>query len=602
MRTLYALPVALLMPLLALAGTKADLHAPHADQQAKALFDTDWQWRMQHQPEYATTVGDYRYNATLSDTTLAASRAAIAWQRKMLDQARLIERDKLSAQNALSLDLFVYEKDQLLRAAAFAPFMTQPWPLSRQQGIHITFAQTVAQMPFATETDYRHYLGRLDALPAHIAGLTEQLREGVRTGWVAPKAAMRGVPGMLKLLRETALTGALAQPFRQIPAAIDKPVRDALAASGPATLRTKVMPALQELEDFVRTEYLPAARDAIAASALPGGQDYYAFLAAQYTGGAMTPADIHKLGLLEVARIEALMPAVIRRTGFKGSFAKFAVFASTDARLFPSSSGALLARYRHLIKRAGNGLPLLFNSVPAQELLVKSATDLGAADQGAAWYEAGTADRPAAFVVNTSRLNTRPLWEMETLALHEALPGHHLQVARAREIGDLPAFRRLGWNAAFGEGWAMYAETLGPELGFFKDPFSAFGHLNAELFRAVRMVVDTGIHAQGWTRQQALDYMAAHTANGAPDNEIEVDRYIAWPGQALGYKAGQLKIKALRDKAQATLGERFDVRRFHAAVLDNGALPLPILEQQVDLWLAAAMLKKTAAPAAAAVN
>ena len=588
MRTLFALPVVLLMPLLALAGNEAD-------QQARVLFDADWQWRMQHQPEYATTVGDYRYNASLTNTTLAASGAAIAWQRKMFDQARLVERAKLSTQNALSLDLFVYEKEQLLRAAAFAPFMIQP--LSNQQGIHIHFAQTVAQMPFATELDYRNYLGRLDALPAHVAGLIEQLREGMRTGWVAPKAAVRGVPGTLKLLRESAESGALGQPFRQIPATIDKPVRDALAVSGPETLRNRVAPALQELEVFLRTEYLPGARDSIGASALPGGPDYYAFVAAQYTGGSMTPGEVHKLGLAEVARIEALMPAVIRRTGFKGSFAQFSAFASTDARLFPSTSDALLARYRRLIARAGIGLPRLFSRIPAQELLVKPAPAFGAAEQGAAWYEAGTADRPAAFVVNTSRLDTRALWEMETLALHEALPGHHLQVAHARGIGELPAFRRLGWNAAFGEGWAMYAETLGPELGFFKDPFSAFGHLNAELFRAVRMVVDTGIHAHGWTRQQALDYMAAHSANPAHDNEVEVDRYIAWPGQALGYKAGQLKIRALRDKAQAALGKRFDVRRFHGAVLDNGPLPLPILEQQVDLWLAASMPKKAAAAA-----
>ena len=587
MRLSIALTVMLLMPLPAMAVVGSE-----ADRQAIALFDADWQWRMQHQPEYATTVGDYRYNASLSDTTLAASRAAIAQQRKMLEQARLIERDKLSAQNALSLELFVYEKQQQLRAAIFAPIIIQP--LSSQQVIHINFAQTVAQMPFATETDYRNYLGRLDALPAHIAGLTEQLREGMRTGWVAPKIAVRNVPAMLKALRESAVTGALGQPFRQIPATIDKPVRDTLAVAGPATLRSKVVPALQELEDFMRAEYLPAARDTIGASALPGGQEYYAFLVAQYTGGAASPAEIHTLGLKEVARIQALMPAAIRRTGFKGSFPKFAAFASTDPRLFPPTQEILLTRYRRLIARAGSALPRLFAAIPTQELLVKPATALAAGEQGAAWYEAGTADRPAAFVVNTSRLDARPLWEMETLALHEALPGHHLQVARAREIGELPAFRRLGWNAAFGEGWAMYAETLGPELGFFKDPFSAFGHLNAELFRAVRMVVDTGIHSQGWTRQQALDYMAANSANPAPDNEIEVDRYISWPGQALGYKMGQLKIKALRARAQAALGERFDVRRFHGAVLDNGPLPLAILEQQVDLWLAAALPKKAA--------
>ena len=598
MRLQFASPAVLLLlllslrPLLAAAGNEAD-------QQAKVLFETDWQWRMQNQPEYATTVGDYRYNATLTDTSLAAGRAAVAWQRKTLEQARLIERDKLTAQNALSLDLFVYEKELLVRGAAFAPFTIQP--LSSQHGLHLNLVQTVAQMPFATETDYRNYLSRLDALPAHVAGLTEQLREGIRTGWVAPKTTVRDVPAILKALRETAVSGALGQPFRQIPATIDKPVRDALAVSGPATLRTKAVPALQELEDFMRAEYLPAARESIAASALPGGQEYYAFLVAQYTGGgatALTAAEIHALGLREVARIHALMPAAIKRTGFKGSFTKFAAFASTDKRLFPPAPEALLARYRRLIARAGDGLPQLFTVIPAQALLVKPASAQAGATLGAAWYEAGVADRPAAFVVNTSRLHTRPLWEMETLALHEALPGHHLQVAHAREIGELPPFRRLGWNTAFGEGWAMYAETLGPELGFYKDPFSAFGHLNAELFRAVRLVVDTGIHSQGWTRHQALDYMAANTANPAPDNELEVDRYIAWPGQALGYKVGQLKIQALRNKAQAALGERFDVRRFHGAVLDNGPLPLVILEQQVDQWLAASLPKKAAAQAA----
>ncbi len=231
-------------------------------------------------------------------------------------------------------------------------------------------------------------------------------------------------------------------------------------------------------------------------------------------------------------------------------------------------------------------------------LLVKPAPVLGAETQGAAWYEAGAADRPAALIVNISRLDTRPMWEIETLALHEAVPGHHLQVARAQELADLPAFRRHGWNVAFGEGWALYAESLGPELGFFRDPFSAFGHLNAELFRAVRLVVDTGIHSQGWTRQQALDYMNANSANPGPDNEVEVDRYIAWPAQALGYKLGQLKIKALRERAQVTLGERFDLRRFHSAILDNGPLPLALLEQQVELWLGAAMRTSSAPPVA----
>ena len=582
MRKLFALTVILLAPL---AGLASD----GVNQQARSLFDADWQWRMQTQPEYATMVGDYRFNATLSDTSVAGVRAALIHERVALDLARAIDRDKLSSQNQLSYDLFVYQKEQQLKAAAFFPF--NPQPLTGLQGIHISFVQMVAQTPFLNETDYRNYLSRLDALPLHTAGLIEQMREAMRNGWAPPKAALRTVPAMLRQLRESAVAGAMGQPFRQIPATIDKPVRDALATAGPAVLRAKVIPALQELEDFVRTEYLPAARDSIGAFALPRGQEYYAFLAAHYTGTSMTPADIHALGLKEVARIRALMPAAIAQTGFTGSFSQFAAFANTDARLFYTSADALLARYRRIIARASEAMPKLFAALPKQELLVKPATILGGAEQGAAWYEAGARDRPAAFVVNTARLSAHPLWEMETLALHEALPGHHLQVARSQEFADLPAFRRHAWNVGYGEGWATYAETLGPELGLFKEAFSAFGHLNAELFRAVRLVVDTGIHARGWTRQQAIEFMTANSANPRSDNEVEVDRYIAWPGQALGYKLGQLKIKALRDKSQAALGDAFDVRRFHAVILDNGPLPLPVLEQQVDLWLAGALRK-----------
>ncbi|QYF95109.1 DUF885 domain-containing protein [Massilia sp. PAMC28688] len=585
MRPLFAIPVLLCLPLMALAASEAD-------QQASALFDTDWQWRMRNQPEYATTVGDYRYNHLLSDTSLAGLRAATSQHALMLEQARQLDRSTLSAATALSLDLFIFEKEQLLQMAALYPY--PPQPLTGQHGVHISFAQTVAQMPFATEMDYLNYISRLDRLPLHLAGITEQLREGMRSGWVAPRAAMRRVPAMLRQLRENAVTGPLGQPFRQIPATIDKTMRDAIAEVGPATLRNKVVPALQELEDFVRTQYLPLARESIAASALPGGAQYYALLVAQHTGSTLSPAQVHALGQKEVARIHARMPAAIARTGFKGSFAQFAAFATSDKRLFYDDPAAMLRRYRSLLARTTAALPRLFESVPAQELLVKPASDAGAAYMAGAWYEAGTADRPAAFVVNTTRLQIRPRWEMETLALHEGVPGHHLQAARARELAGLPAFRRHAWHGAFGEGWAMYAETLGPELGLFRDAFSAFGHLNAELFRAVRLVVDTGIHSQGWTRQQAIDYMNANTANSRADNELEVDRYIAWPAQALGYKIGQLKFRQLREKSQAALGANFDVRRFHSVLLDNGPLPLYLLEQQVDQWLAAAPAKASA--------
>jgi uncharacterized protein (DUF885 family) len=578
MRRLFAICVFMFAP----AGAWA---ADSADQQARALFAADWQWRLQNQPEFATTVGDNRYDATLSDTSLAASRAAVAHERKMLEQARLIERERLTGQNQLSYDLFVDQKEQRLKAAGFYPYKLQP--LTAQDGIQLSFPRLVALMPFATEADYRNYLARIDALPAHIDGLIEQMRESMRSGWTAPKAIVRAVPDMLKQLRENIVEGTLGLPFREIPAVIPKQVRDELAQAGPAALRTKAAPALLKLEEFVRSEYLPAARDSVAASSLPGGADYYQFVLSDSVGPGMTAAAIHALGLKEVARIRARMRAAIARTGFRGSFDQFSAFANSDPRLFYTNPEQLLARYRRLVARANAGLPRLFASVPSELLGVKPAQETGAENQGAAYYQAAADGHAAALVINTSRLATRPLWETETLALHEGVPGHHVQVARAHELAELPEFRRYGWYVGFGEGWALYAESLGPELGFFADPFSAFGQLNSELLRAARLVADTGIHALGWSRQQAIDYLGANTANAPADNEVEVDRYIAAPGQALGYKIGQLKIAALREKAQAALGERFDLRGFHGAVLDNGPLPLAMLEQQVERWIRA---------------
>ena len=589
MRQLIAISVFLLIP-----GAVMAFDTP--DEQASALFEADWHWRLQNQPEYATQLGDYRFDATLADVSPSAVRAALVHQRKTLERARQLERDKLTPANQLSLDVFVHDKELLLRGAAFFPFHEPP--LTGTRGLHIALPQLAAMMPFATEADYRNYLTRLDAVPVHVNGLIEQLRETMRAGWTTPKSAVRGVPAMLRQLREGAVDGALGQPFRQIPATIDKPVRDALAITAAAVLTTKVAPALLQLEEFMRNEYLPAARESIAASALPGGADYYAFLVARQAGQAMTPDDVHALGRKEVGRVLALMPKAIARTGFKGSFARFTAFATHDDRLFYKAPALALTRYRRIVARATDATPRLFDIPALPELLVKPASPLPAGEQGAAWYEGAGGDRPAAVVINTARLNAHPLWGMETLALHEAVPGHHLQVATTRALADLPAFRRHVWYPAYGEGWATYAETLGADLGFYKEPLSAFGHLNADLFRAVRMVVDTGIHARGWTRQQAIDYMNANTANPKSDNAIEVDRMIAQPAQALGYKLGEVKIRALRTRAQRALGASFDVRAFHTAILGHGALPLPLLEQQVELWLAAAKGETAALPVA----
>ncbi|WP_075794012.1 DUF885 domain-containing protein [Massilia putida] len=582
MRRLFATLI-LLGPLVALAADATD--------QAHALFERDWQWRLKHQPEFATSVGDHRYDALLSDTSLAEETAAIEHARRMLDLARQIDRAQLAGQDRLSWDLFTGDQERILARAAFISF--DPQPVSAQDGLQIRFPQLVAQMPFFTEDDYRNYIARLNALPRHVDGIIEQMREGIRTGWTAPKAIMAGLPAQLHALREHMQDGALGAPFQRLPATIPEETRTKLAADGAAALRTAAG-ALQKLEDFVRTDYLPAARTTIGAASLPGGAAWYATLVKNATTTALTPAEIHALGVKEVARIRAEMEATAARTGFKGTYPQFVAFARSDPRLFPTTADALLERYRRTIARVQAQLPTLFGVIPQEELTVKPVQQAGADTQGGAYYEAGTPTRTAALVINTSRLDTRPFWEVETLALHEGVPGHHLQVARAHAIDGLPAFRRHGWYPAFGEGWALYAEGLGPELGLMRDPFSQFGRLADEQLRAARLVVDTGIHALGWSRQQAVDYLNANTANPAADNEVEVDRVIARPGQALAYKIGQLRIVALLARAQAALGTRFDVRAFHDAVLANGALPLDVLERRIDHWIAA---QNTAEPA-----
>lgn len=555
--------------------------------QAAALFERDWNWQLRRHPERATSLGIHRYNAWLTDTSLAARSAAVEHERQMLAAAQNIDRAALEDQDLVSYDLFVRSKQVALAAASLTAF--DPQPLSAFDGPHVQLPRLVAQMPFANAANYLTYIARLQALPAHIDGIIEQLRAGERAGWTTPKAVLAPLPDALRAMRAQLGEGPLGAPFTRIPASIAPDVREQLRTLGGAALNKQVAPALARLEDYLRQAYLPTARESIGASALPGGAEWYGFLVRSNTTTEMTPQQVHALGLQEVARLRAAIGALIPRTGFRGDFREFIVFARNDRRLFFASPAALLDRYRRTLAlaqaRLGRVVATLPAATPESSIVVKP---MGAAGIGqpAAYYEAGFAGRSAALVVDTSALGARPIWQVDSVVLHESVPGHHLQVTRAQELAALPAFRRHGFYNAFVEGWATYAESLGPELGLFQDPFSLFGHLNEEMFRAARLVVDTGIHAQGWTRRQAIDYLDAHTANPPADNEAEVDRYIAQPGQALGYKIGQLRILALRTQARAALGERFELGRFHDAVLAGGALPLPDLERQLGRWIA----------------
>ena len=561
-------------------------HAATPQQELNALFDADWQWTMRTFPEFATSVGDPRYNDRLSDSSLAGSRAQNAHAREMLARARGIDRAALNEQDAISYDLFIHEKEKALQAAQFYEY--NPQPMSQLDGIHISFPQLVSQMPFNNIKDYHNYLARLRTLPRYIDGVIEQLQQGMASGWVAPAVTMQLIPDQLNDFVATLDRGPVSAPFNNMPSSIPQPIRAKLAREGELVLKQAVAPAFRKLETFMREKYVPASRASISASALPAGPAYYAHAVKVSTTTSMTPQEIHELGLREVARIQAQLRGVMQQVGFKGDFAAFVRHLNSDPRFFYTRPEEMLEAYRALVRRADAQLPQLFAELPRAKVDVKPVPAVGAENQAGAYYESGTPDgsRPGYFVANLSKLDSRPKWGMETLTLHEAVPGHHLQTARAQELKAIPNFRRFGWYVAFGEGWALYAESLGGEMGFFSDPYSMAGHLDAELFRAARLVVDTGIHALGWTRQQAIDYLNANTANPPHDNQVEIDRYIMWPGQALGYKIGQLKIRALRDKARAALGDKFDLRRFHNAVIDNGALPLDMLEAQIDRWIA----------------
>ena len=572
MRNLFA-SLVLLAPL---ACGAADTAAT----EARRLFEREWQWQLRQQPEFATGIGEHRYDALLSDTSLAARAAAFEHTREALLDARKIERAELGAQDQLSLDLFIAARERQLAAGAFTAF--DPQPISAWDGLQLRLPRLVAQMPFTSEADYRNYLGRLDALPAHVDGMVEQLRAGLQAGWTVPKVAIAPVPAALHALHENIASGPLFAPFLRIPATIEPATREALTVDGVSSL-AKAAASLHRLDTFLREDYLPGARDTIGASQLPNGAEWYAFLVRNHTTTALTPDQVHAIGLKEVARLRAQMAAQVARTGFRGDLPRFLVFARSDARLFPQDANTLLARYGKAVARARAKLPTLFTAIPEAGLAVKPMAQEGPG-QPVAYYEGGSDERTAALVVNVSELATRPLWQVDSVALHEGLPGHHLQVARAR-ILDLPAFRRHAWIEAYGEGWATYAEGLGEALGFFGDPFTRFGRLNEEMLRAARLVVDTGIHARGWSRRQAIDYLNANTANPPEDNETEVDRYIARPAQALAYKIGQLRIIELREMARKRLGPRFDLRRFHDAVLGGGALPLDLLGRRVEAWI-----------------
>jgi uncharacterized protein (DUF885 family) len=588
------LPTALLVPVL-LAGAAAAPAAaqPAASGEAAAvrqlheLFDREWRWRLERSPELATGVGVHEYDDRLSDASVEAIRSGVERSKGFLAELGRIDRAALPVEEQVSYDIFATQLRERVESFDYGEhYLT----LNADSGFHSSFPLIWQSMPFQTVKGYDNYLARLRAFPRYMDQMIALMREGLAKGITPPKATLVGIEATIEPLTVgDPEKSALWTPFTRIPPQVPAAQRDRLQAEGRRAIREQVAPAYGRFFEFMTGEYLPGTRETLAAGDLPDGEAYYRFLIRQYTTLDMTAEQIHKIGLDEVAAIRAEMDAVIAKVGFEGDFAAFLKFLRTDPRFYPKTAEELLMHASYLAKRMDGKLPALFGRLPRQPYTVTPVPDYLAPKYTAGRYNGAPLEstEPGQYWVNTYALDTRPLYNLEALTYHEAVPGHHLQGALAQEAESVPDFRRYSYISAFGEGWGLYSEWLGVEAGFYTDQYSDFGRLTYAMWRACRLVVDTGVHAMGWTRQQMIDYLASNTALSLHEVETETDRYISWPGQALSYRIGYLKIRELRARAEKELGEGFDVRRFHDAVLAQGAVPLPVLEGQIDRFIAA---------------
>jgi uncharacterized protein (DUF885 family) len=560
-----------------------------AAERQRALFDRSWQRRLERSPITATFLGDARYNDRLDDLSIAAFEADHAADVADLEALKAIDRDQLPPAEQTNHDLFRRDLEDRIEGYAFQGHLMAVSQLDGPQ----LLAQIIEFTPYATVKDYERWLSRLQGLDRYIDQTIMLLRAGMAEKRVRPRIVMQRVlPQIASQLVTRAEDSPYYEPFKRFPESVPANVRTQLDLAGQSTIIDVVVPALQRLHDFLEKEYLPACpENEMGLMFQPRGAEFYAWLVRHHTSTNLTPDQIHEIGVAEVARIREEMVTVMRQAGHTGSIQRFKEKLSWNPRYSYSDRAALLEAYRAVGKRIDPELPRLFGKLPRTPYGVRAIPDIAAPSAPAAYYYPPSADgsRAGYFYANTWHPESRPGWEMEALTAHEAVPGHHLQIALANELPDVPEFRRHGLElTAFVEGWGLYAESLGSELGLYQDAGSRFGRLNFEMWRAVRLVVDTGLHAKGWTRKRAREYARDNAPKSEEEIAVEVDRYLAMPGQALAYKIGEMRIQALRKRAQDKLGDRFDVRRFHDTVLGSGALPLDLLEQNVDAWIDAA--------------
>lgn len=549
----------------------------------ETFFDEEWETYLREHPLFATRIGDLRYSDRLDDCSLEGFDRRRNHDAGAMIRLESIFRSKLPEAHRLNYDLYHYNLALQVEGYSYPDHLI---PINQLGGIQRSLPQLHRFAPFKTERHYEDYLARLDQIPTVIDQTIDTLKEGLARGVTPPQVPLTSVADQIK----SQIGAARESPFYTPFAKPEAPERLQKAAA--EIIERKVVAAFRRLLTFWTEKYFPQARKSISIMDLPDGMKWYESLIRRETNTDLLPSQIHEIGLSEVKRIRSEMDRVIRDSGFHGSFEDFVHFLRTDPQFYFTRAEDLLSGYRDICKRADAELPGFFGNLPRLSYGVREIPAFSAPSQTTAYYEIGSlkAGLPGWYCANTYRLDTRPKWEMEPLSLHEAVPGHHLQLALAQELENVPRFRNYLQYTAYVEGWGLYSEALGLEMGFYQDPYSRFGQLTYDIWRAIRLVLDTGIHTMGWSRQKAIEYFTANSAKTENDIAVEVDRYIVWPGQALSYKIGELKIRELRKFAQDRLGDRFDLRDFHDRLLENGALPLPLLENHIHAYVTRLLL------------
>jgi len=581
-------PVAAAPPAAPAAGVAARVKT------LNALLAEQWQHNLQNSPEFATILGDLRYNERWSDVSLAHQAAERKVNAEFLKRFEAIDTTGFADEDKLNQQLMVRQLKEALKSY---DLKLNEMPLDQMNGMHLQLPGFVSSIPFDSARQYEDYLARLHAVPRVLEQVTEVARQGLKDGMMPPRYLLEKVVGQIdSIARPAGEENSFAEPLKHFPKSIPAAEQERLHDAIVAAIDNEVRPAYRKLGQFVAKDYAPHGRSEPGVWQLANGDAIYRFDVEQMTTTRETPQRIHEIGLAEVKRIEGEMTVIAKGQGYQ-DLASFREALKHDAKLNPTSREDILNRYRGFIAQMQPELPKLFGLLPRTKVQVMPVEAYREKEAPGAEYHQGTPDgsRPGQVYVNTGDYADRTTLTIESTAYHEAIPGHHMQISIAQALPGLPPFRQQAGYNAYVEGWALYAERLGKDIGFYKDPLSDYGRLSDELLRADRLVLDTGVHYKHWTRQQMVDFFHAHSSQDEPDIQAETDRYITWPGQALGYKMGQLKILELRERARKELGERFDIRAFHDRILGGGALPLDVLEARTDAWIAA--VKSGQAPA-----